>query len=458
MDALGKQIESLSEALVAHVRELVKIKSVKGGAEPGMPFGSDISACLDRALSIADALGFRTVNLDGYCGYAEYGSGDEYVCVLGHLDVVPAGEGWEHPPYAAEIHDGAICGRGTMDDKGPILAALYGLKAIKDAELALKRRVRIIFGTDEESGSQDIPHYAGREQAPTYGFTPDGEFPVIYSEKGIIFAEAVKRFSGSETDIVSIEGGTALNSVPAACSATLSLDCADTEKRLAAFTKKTGYRITCEPDPAGVRLVSEGKAAHGSKPYLGQNAIMQLFCFIAELPLQGESAGFIRFLNDRIGMETDGNGLDMRLQDEAGDLTINVGMACVGDGEAKVTLDVRYPGRFSEAEIMDMLDKSFSSQHLSIRKIVGMQPVYFPKDHELIRALLQVYEKHTGSRGEPLAIGGGTYAKTLPNTVAFGPMLPGRKDLNHMANEYIRIEELVLLAKVYAEAIYELAK
>lgn len=180
---LNERIEELREEIIKSTQDLVKIKSVEEEAKEGKPFGEGVAKTLDRALEISSELGFKTVNMDGYVGYAEYGEGEDYVAVLAHLDVVPEGDGWIHPPYGAEIHDGKMYGRGTMDDKGPIMSALYGLKAIKDLKLPLSKKVRIIFGTDEETGSEDIAYYLQREKAPIAGFTPDAEYPIIYAEK-----------------------------------------------------------------------------------------------------------------------------------------------------------------------------------------------------------------------------------------------------------------------------------
>lgn len=458
MKEIDRQIENLANGLYEHVRELVRYRSVQGPAQAGMPFGKDVHACLERALSIAQSMGFNTRMMDGYCGYAEYGVGEGYICVLGHLDVVPEGDGWDYPPYGAEIHENVIYGRGTMDDKGPIMAALYGLKAIKDAGLPIKRRIRVLFGANEESGFGDMPYYVAHEKAPVCGFTPDGEFPVIYSEKGLLFGELNKKFAIGSTNIISIEGGTAPNVVPALCKAVLALDYSFVSEKLGEFIRQTGYKITCEPAPEGVLLMSEGLAAHGSKPHLGSNAITHLLAFLGTLPVTGEGAESIRLFNRLIGMETDGSSLDMRLTDEAGNLTLNLGMIRMDIRGISVTVDIRYPGKYTEAQIIDMLQKKFSTEGYGYKMKIGMPAVYFPKDHFLIDTLMNIYVQYTGKHTEPLAIGGGTYAKTVPNIVAFGPLLPGRKDFNHMANEHIALNELLLLAKIYGNAMYELAK
>jgi succinyl-diaminopimelate desuccinylase len=178
------EVEGLQEGLVEAIRTLVRLPSVRGEAEPGYPFGRDIGLTLERALEIAQTLGFRVVNLDGYMGYAEYGQGKDHIAILGHLDVVPAGESWNHDPFGGEIDQGQLFGRGTLDDKGPTLAALFALKAVAQSGISLSHRVRVIFGTCEETTWEDIPYYLKREPLPSWGFTPDGNFPLIHAEKG----------------------------------------------------------------------------------------------------------------------------------------------------------------------------------------------------------------------------------------------------------------------------------
>ncbi|HHY13423.1 MAG TPA: Sapep family Mn(2+)-dependent dipeptidase, partial [Thermoanaerobacterales bacterium] len=185
MSFLEKQIERYRNDIIKSVQEQIKIKSVKGESKPGMPFGEGPREALEHALKLSEELGFKTKNVDGYAGHAEYGEGDDIVGVLVHLDVVPEGTGWVHPPYGGEIHDGKIYGRGTIDNKGPAIAALYALKALKDSGVNMKRRVRIIFGTDEESGWEDMDYYMENEENPMCGFSPDALFPIINSEKGI---------------------------------------------------------------------------------------------------------------------------------------------------------------------------------------------------------------------------------------------------------------------------------
>lgn len=197
MEVLYKKIDQLRDDIIKSTQEICRIRSVESDGKEGMPFGEGVNEALEYALNLSKKLGFKTQNIDGYVGYAEYGEGEDYVAVLGHLDIVPEGDGWIYPPYEAQIHDGKIYARGAVDDKGPIIAALYGLYAIKELGLKLNKKVRIIYGTNEETGCSDMQYYLKKEKSPVLGFTPDSDFPLIFAEKGITIFDIVKEFRKS---------------------------------------------------------------------------------------------------------------------------------------------------------------------------------------------------------------------------------------------------------------------
>lgn len=462
---INERIEALKQDLIKAAQELVRIESVEAEGAKGMPFGEGVAKALDAALKIAGELGFKIVNMDGYAGYAEYGDGEDYVAVLGHLDVVPAGDGWKYPPYAAEIADGKIYGRGTMDDKSPIIAALFGLKAIKDLNLPLSKKVRVIFGTNEETGCKDIEYYLEREKPPVSGFTPDGQYPIIYAEKGITIFDVVKTLSPSgcgEAVISYIRGGHRANMVPDYCEA--GIKCKDTEKvvkLVEEFARRSGYGVKAKAETeATVILKSIGAAAHGSLPELGKNAIMQMFLCLGELPLGGcDAAQFINFFNRNVGLETDGKSFGVALEDvESGKLSFNVGTIEMDENHISMSLNLRYPVTFKYEDMMKPFEAKLAGTGISISNMTHQPPLYVPAEHPLIKTLQKVYSEQTGLEAKLLAIGGGTYAKEMPNIVAFGPIMPGEPDLDHQANEYIKLEHLVANAKIYAHAIYELSK
>jgi succinyl-diaminopimelate desuccinylase len=461
---INKKIDELKEELISSTQKLVRIKSIEEEAKEGMPYGEGVAMTLDKALEISKNLGFKTVNMDGYVGYAEYGDGEDYVAILGHLDVVPEGDGWIYPPYGAEIHDGKMYGRGTMDDKAPLVAALYGLKAVKDLNLPLSKKIRVIFGTNEETGCKEMPHYLEREKPPISGFTPDAEYPIIYGEKGITIFDAVKTLNVKGTgDVVikSLKGGQRANMVPDYCEAlVLTKNPEAILKAAEEFKSKTGYDVKAEVKDDMIFIKSVGVSAHGSLPHLGKNAIMQMFKFIGDLSIgKCDIADYINFFNKYVGFETDGKSCGVGLEDkESGKLSFNVGTISMNEEKVSMALNLRYPVTFKYEDMMDPFNEKIQAMDIKVENMMHQKPLFFPADHPLIKSLQKVYTEQTGKEAELLAIGGGTYAKEMPNIVAFGPIFPGKPDLDHQANEYIEIDDLIVNAKIYGHAIYELAK
>ncbi|MBZ4663269.1 MAG: pepV [Caloramator sp.] len=462
MEKLFSKIDELKDEIVKSTQEICRIRSVEGEAKEGKPFGEGVDEALNYALELSKRLGFKTVNLDGYVGYAEYGEGEDYVAVLGHLDVVPEGDGWKYPPYGAEIHDGKIYARGTMDDKGPIIAALYGLYAIKELGLKLDRRVRIIFGTNEETGSKDIEYYNRFEKPPVLGFTPDAEFPLIFGEKGLTVFDIVKDFNRKPENIKIeyVKGGQRVNMVPDYCEAKLVGDVEYIKSIIFKHMEETEDKIEFEVEERGIVIKVYGVSAHGSTPELGENAIMKMMSLLGKLNLEDSDVkDFINFLNKYVGFETDGRSFGVYLEDEpSGKLSFNLGTIDLNEKGVRVGLNLRYPVTYKLEDMMNPFNERINECGIRVENFEHQAPLYFSKEHELIKKLMKVYEDYVGQRCEPIAIGGGTYAKEMANTVAFGPLFPGCEDVVHQANEYISIDDLIACAKIYANAIYELAR
>lgn len=460
---LNNKIDELKDELVKSVQEIVKIRSIEEkGTEEGKPYGDGVAEALDYALKMSENMGFKAVNLDGQVGYAEYGEGDDYVAVLGHLDVVPEGDGWIYPPYGAEIHDGKMYGRGTTDDKGPTIAALYGLKAIKDAGIKLSKRVRIIYGTNEETGeSKDIKYYLEKEKPPVAGFTPDGMYPIINGEKGITIFDVVKELKDEDKTIKYIKGGNRPNMVPDYCECAISTkDNKEIEEKISVFAKKNEFDITCTEDGDTLIIKSNGVSAHGSLPDTGKNAIMQLFTCLSSLELpESDLVNYINFFAKHVGMEVYGESFGVGLKDEvSGKLSFNVGVVGMKENSIYLTLNVRYPVTCTYDEFISAFNKTLENTGIKIENMIHQAPLYYAESHPLVRTLQKVYKEQTSLEPQLLSIGGGTYAKEMPNIVAFGPIFPGKPDLDHQANEYIEVEDIILNAKIYANTIWELAK
>lgn len=454
---LKEYVKTTEPALLACLRENLRIPSVQGTPEKGCPYGAQVRESLDHILARAAELGFRTVNMDGQLGWCEYGDGEEMVAVLGHLDVVPAGDGWSVDPWGAEIQGNRLFGRGTMDDKGPCVAALYALAALRDSGLPLRRRIRVIFGCNEESGSQDMKYYlAHGGEIPVMGFTPDGEYPVINGEKGIInvtYGRTLKQMG--ELRLVSMHGGTAPNVVPAAACAKLACpkELADRIAQLRA--PKLHFTATDE----GVFVEAEGVSAHGSTPELGENAIGRLLLALDTLPFEGEARAVIHFLAQTLGMETDGASAGIALSDGvSGKLSLNWGTLELKNGRLNMKINYRYPVTKSYEDCAPVLDVKFAEAGFSKDDELHKAKLYVPEDSALVQTLMRVYREQTGLEGTPKSIGGGTYAKSLPNIVAFGPIFPGDEIREHKPDEFIEIPRLMENAQVIAAAMYEMAK
>jgi len=465
MDFL-KLIDGYKNDIIKSTQDIIKIRSVEGEKKDNMPFGEGPCKALDFALNLADKLGFKTKNLDNYAGHAEYGEGNEIVGVLVHLDVVPEGDGWTYPPYGGEIHDGKIFGRGTIDDKGPAIACLYALKALKDANVKLNKKIRIIFGTNEESGWGCVKYYFDHEKAPDLAFTPDADFPVIHGEKGIIVFDLVKKLSSNvcgDITVESIKGGNAANMVPDYCEAIIKADnVSEIEEKLNDFVNNTNYPLSLIRENGKVKIAAKGVSAHGSTPEKGENAITYLMAFLGKvLDLNSPIGEFVKIYNERIAFKHHGESIGCGFEDDvSGKLNFNPGVIKGHEGEIRLTINVRYPIKSSAEEVYKGIRENLKDTGIELVEGKGdNKPLYVPKDHPLVQKLMKVYKEHTkDAESQPIVIGGGTYARAVKNAVAFGPLIPGQEELAHQKDEYISIDHLMLITKIYAHAMFELAK
>lgn len=459
---INNKVLDLKDGLIEDTQRILKIKSVQEDGKPGMPFGEGINNALETMLNVGSNMGFKIKNLDGYIGYIEWGHGEEIVAVLGHLDVVPEGDGWTFPPYAAEIHDGKIYARGALDDKGPIMAALYGMYALKEEGFEPKKRIRIILGTNEETGSEDVEYYLEKDEKPSIGFTPDADFPIIYAEKGLTVFNITKEFNSNDITTISyIKGGQRANMVPDYCEVgIISEDKEELISKINAYAKSCCVDLRYEVKDEILILKSIGISAHGSTPEVGKNAIMQAVEFLNSNNISsGELGETIKFLAEKIGFETRGESLGVCLHDDvSGFLSFNVGTIEMSGNKIKLSLNLRYPVTKTFEDMIVPLEKNLRPSGFIIEDMDHQKPLYFSKEHKLIKILSKVYEEQTGNRAELLAIGGGTYAKEMPNIVAFGPIFPGKPDLDHQPNEYIEVNDLLKITQIYAQAIKELAE
>ena len=450
-------LEKSMPDLIRYLQGCIRIPSVYQADDSGYPYGRKVQECLEYTLKCAADLGFATHNMDNQVGWAEFGEGEEMVAVLGHLDVVPEGDGWTTDPYGGEVKDGRIYGRGTMDDKGPTVAALYALKAIKDSGVKLNRRIRVIFGLNEETGSADMKYYAAHGgEVPVMGFTPDGEYPVINGEKGLINETYTCRFTQSgPLYLKSIVGGTAHNIVPHQAVAEFACEAPLADEIAAMSAEGVSVRRTAE----GFIVEAQGVSAHGGTPSEGVNANGRLVLFLTKLPLEGKLAAAIRFLAEKIGMEYDGASLGIYLEDDlSGPLTNNFGVLNATETSMEVKLNYRYPVTKTYEMCGPIVLKAFEDAGFVLSAATRKNRLYVPAESELIQRLMKVYTDATGDfESKPKSIGGGTYAKMLPNVVAFGPIFPGDEVREHKPDEFMEISRLLDNANILAEAMYALA-
>lgn len=452
-----KFAEEHKDQLIADLQGCIRIPSVYADDDSGYPYGKHVQECLEYMLNTARRLGFPVHNMDNQVGWCEYGQGPEMVAVLCHLDVVPQGEGWSVPPYEGRVQNGRIYGRGTMDDKGPAMAALYGLAALRQAGVVPKRRIRLIFGLNEETGSADMKYYLNHGgEVPVMGITPDGEYPVINGEKGLIsqtFTRALNQ--EGEIRLVSLQGGESHNIVPA--QATAQLSCSqDTAKKIAAIQEEN---ISCRLAENGILVEATGIGAHGGTPQEGENAIGRLMLFLQKLPLEGDLAQVVSLLAEKIGMEYDGSSLGIAMEDElSGPLTMNLGVITGTPQEISVKVNYRYPVTRTFAECGPRVEEVFAEAGFRSTFLQHKERLYMPEDSPLVQKLLDVYSRCTGDPARPKCIGGGTYAKMMPNTLAFGPIFPNDEVREHKPDEYMELDRLVDNVTILAHAMDEMAR
>lgn len=406
--------------MIEALQKLVSFQSIAKEEGPEYPYGKEVHRAKEYVLNLAKSFGMRVTDVPGKYAYIEIGEGPRLIGILSHLDVVPAGDGWTQDPFGGEIVDGKIYGRGTTDDKGPTIAVLYAMKTLKEKSTP-PARIRLILGQTEENGEwRDIEAYTEAEEIPECGFTPDGDFPAIQNELGaMVFQVEMPR---AESGFREGEGGTAPNMVPA---------------HARVKTEFGSYEAS-------------GKACHGCAPWLGVNGISALMEKVHRAEPENR---FAEMYADLIGKTIYGEKLGIAAEDESGKLTLNAGLLEVGADKVTLMVDIRYPAKKNPDEISGSLVRQFSSYGASCECVYQVRPLYTPSGSPVLNALLSAYREVTGDESRPISIGGGTYAKAMPNMVAFGPNFPGHENREHMEDEYILVDDFLKLEEIYERAL-----
>ena len=453
------------DELVQELQELVQINSVldEETATTEMPFGKGPLEALEWLLAKGQMAGLQTKNLHSYAGHIEMGEGEELLGILCHVDVVPVGDetNWTYPPFSGTVADGKLFARGAIDDKGPTIAAWMAMKLVKDAGIELNKRVRMIIGTDEETGFRCVDHYFEHEEMPTIGFAPDADFPLINAEKGIaelVFSQNKK--GNKEEQLLSFYAGKRPNMVPDQAKATIQHQTAQFEQNFQTFLSKNQLEGSLLNEDSHYIITIKGKAAHAMEPEKGVNAAVYLAAFLQQELTTEVSKQFVDFMADVFYNDHYGHALALDFEDDmSGKTTLNPGIVAYdasqgGSMVISMRYSVTYPfdGKITEAQGL-AAKKGFS---LDIQD--DSKPHYVSEDDELVQALAGVYRRVTGDYETPLlSTGGGTYARVLKKGVAFGMLFPGEPDVAHHADEFVVVENLVKAAAIYAEAIVELA-
>lgn len=474
-----KYILSNKQNIIGSICDLITYPSISIETNNShFPFGKACSDSLKYFLNLANSLGFKTKNVDGYCGWAEFGEGKELIGIVGHLDVVPAkDEDWSYLPFTPTIANNCIYGRGAIDDKGPVISCLYAMKSVmdymKENNLSINKRVRIIVGLNEEKDWKCIEYYKKHEEIPTLGFSPDSDFPCIYAEKSVISLKLTQEISkmiykpknrrSLGLPPITIEkidcNENAINVVPKFCSVILKVENKNIMQNLIVSCKriinKYKYEIDLyKIDNNYIKLSSYGIASHSAHPELGVNSITKLLVVLNDLfktcnidfPILND---FCKFIGD----DYLGTNLNLNIEDESGHLTLNTSQLSIEDNKFSIGINLRVPVHTEPKDIIKTFEKHFIDQ-VSVLRI---QPALFiDKNNFLVEKLCNVFNKTCNSNLSPITIGGATYARAFPNFVCFGMNFPGDKDMCHQVDEFIEIDKLMVATNIYSNAIYEL--
>lgn len=472
-----ERLESYKEDMLRTLKESVAFPSVK--ADPVktaygdiLPFGRGVHDALIHMLGVGTQMGFESNNVDNYAGFidlrvpAEKAADAKTVGVVGHLDVVPVGTGWTNDPFEMVEKDGFLYGRGTSDDKGPVVACLYAMKALKEEGVELKNNIRLILGLDEETGDISINYYTDRLGHPDMGFTPDGDFPVVNGEMGIMVFDLVQKFSKTpdkdDLRLTRLEGGTAHNAVPATAKAVIAGNTKYFEsisEKAALYAAETGYDLRTRKQGNSFVVEVQGKAAHGARPEQGINAVSIMMDFLGSIPFSNEELNdYIRFYNDHIGFDLHGERFGINFEDkQSGPLILNVGVANINEELASLSINIRFPVTYKDVDLVVGMAVHTKDTPIGIMTRAVQKPIFMDLDTPMVEKLLSAYREETGDYDTPAIVqAGGTYAKMVDNILCYGGVFPGETESMHQADEKFSVESFMKMARIYARALYSL--
>lgn len=453
--------------MIDDLKGLLSIESVRDDSKAAedAPVGPGPRQALDYMYELAKRDGFSTHDVDHIAGRIEAGQGEDVLGILCHVDVVPAGDGWDSDPFDPVVTDDAIIARGTLDDKGPTIAAYYAVKILNDMNVDWKKRIHMIIGTDEESDWKCTDRYFQTEEMPTLGFAPDAEFPAIHGEKGITTFDLIQDQINEDVDepdyeLLNFESGQRYNMVPDHAEARVLVkeNMTDVIQNFEYFVEQNELQGESTVDSGILILTVEGKAVHGMDPSLGVNAGLYLLKFLSSLNLDKSAKDFVKFNNRYLFDSHFGEKMGMKFHtDVMGDVTTNIGIIKYDNKEAgRYGVNLRYPQGFEFEEAVERFTNEIKDIGFSLELGKVQKPHYVDKDDPFVEKLVKAYRNQTGDMTEPYTIGGGTYARNLDKGVAFGAMFEDTEDLMHQKNEYMTKKQLINATSIYLEAIYAL--
>jgi dipeptidase D len=455
-------------ALIADLNQIVKIPSVLDPktSSDRTPFGVDLVRALAKMEEFAARDGFRYGRVDNMVTWIEYGPTDaaETIGILTHIDIVPAGDGWLRDPYKPEILDGLYFGRGAADMKADLMSSYYALKYLKDHDIQLTRKIRLIIGTDEENGWRDIPKYFAVEGEPTMGFSPDGAFPVVNGEKAFLTVQL--RFSSQsdgDYELRRFMSGTRHNVVPGEAKARLVVpnpdkiivDFRDYLKQYPFLSGQTSMR------GQELALTMVGVQAHGAYPQDGENAATYLANFLMRYPFEGDAAAFLNFLGMILHDDIGAKNLGLAYHDDVmGDLTMNAGVVRFSqNGQGSIVLNFRYPQGVNATAVKTQVERHLHGLPATVELWPGnMEPHLVPETDPLVGILSMVYAGQTGLYRAPRTSNGGSYARLMKRGVAFGGQFPDVPVSSHQVNESTPVANLTRSMAIFTEALIKLAE